>query len=69
MEEKPQQDDTMKYFRSRIRGNSCENCGHIFEDSEIIFTPEQVAENGEKITRYFCGSPMKCLENYKSLSH
>jgi len=58
MDDIPPINDSTKYFRSRLRGNYCEDCGHVFEEVEIIFTPEQVAYNGDKITRYFCGT--KC---------
>ncbi len=55
-----------EYFRSRIRGNFCEQCGKNFEEGEIIFTPEQVSLKGETITRYFCGAKFQCLEVYKN---
>lgn len=62
MKEIPQQDNVMKYFRARIKGNSCEKCGRAFEEGDIIFTPEQVSHEGEKMVRYFCGSPHLCGE-------
>jgi len=66
MKDRPKQNIEREYFRSRIRGNACEYCGHIFEDGEIIFTPEQTNDGGEIIIRYFCGAKMLCLENYKN---
>lgn len=47
-------DRTRKYFRSRILGNFCENCQRVFEEGDIIHTPEQVAFDGTTITRFFC---------------
>lgn len=64
-EEIPKQNDSMKYFRSKILGNYCEKCGKVFEDGDIIFTPEQKSSTGEKITRYFCGSPINCSKYLK----
>ena len=42
------------YFRGRLKGNNCENCRITFEEGDMIFTPEQISYDGEKITRYFC---------------
>lgn len=62
----PKQNIEREYYKSRIRGNSCELCGRIFEDGEIIFTPEQTNDAGEMVVRYFCGAKYNCLEDIKN---
>ena len=44
--EKPKNrlEEIMKYFRGRLRGNHCEGCGRVFDDGDIIFTPDQTSK-------------------------
>ena len=50
--EKPKNrlEEIMKYFRGRLRGNHCEGCGRVFDDGDIIFTPDQTSK--EHLMKY-----------------
>jgi hypothetical protein len=46
---------TEERFRGRLRGFSCENCGHIFREGEIVFHPNDQQDPDEIRGKWFCG--------------
>ncbi len=52
-----------KMLKSTLQGNSCENCGCVFSDSDTIFNSNNKPLNGLTKTNVFCS--IYCVNQYK----